>query len=186
MVYVFLANGFEEIEAITPVDIMRRAGLSVLTVAVGTVGGSRVVVGSHGIPVTADICTCDVRYDDMEAVVLPGGQPGTDNLSASEEVRRAVLTAHENGAVVGAICAAPSILGSLGLLAGRRAVSFSDYTGELRGAAVENAPVVTDGKTVTAKAAGFALEFGHALTAVILDKEKADDVIDRARDRYRA
>ena len=185
MVYVFLANGFEEIEAITPVDIMRRAGLSVLTVAVGS-GGGRVVTGSHGIPVTADIGIDGVRVADMEAVVLPGGQPGTDNLSASADVRRAVMAAYEKGAVIGAICAAPSIFGSLGLLEGRHAVSFSAYTGELKGAVVENAPVVVDGKIVTAKAAGFALDFGHALVASILGKDKADDTVDRARDGYRA
>lgn len=184
MVYVFLANGFEEIEAITPVDIMRRAGLSVLTVAVGS--GGRVVTGSHGIPVTADICIDGVNVDDMEAIVLPGGQPGTDNLSASVDVRRAVTAAYEKGAVIGAICAAPSIFGSLGLLAGRHAVSFSAYTCELKGAVVENAPVVVDGKIVTAKAAGFALDFGHALVASILGNDKADDTVDRARDGYRA
>ena len=173
MVYLFLANGFEETEAIAPLDMLRRAGLDVKTVAVG---GSLTVTGSHGIPVTADIAEADFAPDNIDMVVLPGGMPGADNLYASDTVRTALEYAKGSGAYIAAICAAPYILGKLGYLEGHRAVCYPGYESELLGADVTDAPVVTDGHIITARAAGSALPFGFALVAALCGEEKADAV----------
>ena len=110
MVYVFFADGFEEIEGIAPVDILRRCDINVTTVGIG----SNVITGAHGIQIAADIMDEEVKLDDMEAIVLPGGMPGTLNLERSSCVRNAVSTAVEQNKYIAAICAAPSILGPYG------------------------------------------------------------------------
>ncbi len=175
MVYVFLANGFEMTEALVPVDMMRRAGIDVITAAVG---GSKTVVSSHRVPVAADSLAEEIDYDGAEAVVLPGGQPGADNLYASAVVKRAVTGAYERGAVIGAICAAPYIFGRLGILRGRRAVCFPGYERELAGADVVDAPSVTDGRVITAKAAGCAYHFGYSLISALRGEDAARRVAD--------
>lgn len=132
MVYVFLADGFEEIEAVTPIDILRRAGLTVKTAAVG----ANPVTGAHGMRMYADMDASQARIDDAQAVLLPGGMPGTTNLENSEAVRSFLRAAVEKGVYIGAICAAPSILGHMGLLEGKRATCFPGFEGALSGAAV--------------------------------------------------
>ncbi len=163
MIAVFLADGFEEIEALAVVDILRRAELQVVTVGVG----GRTVCGSHGIPVAADAADSDWRADKLECVVLPGGMPGTLHLEKSPIVQQTVEAAAEKGIYLCAICAAPSILGHKGLLRGRRAVCFPGYEQELYGAAVQEAPVVVDGHIITAKGAGVAIEFALEIVSVL-------------------
>lgn len=175
MVYMFLANGFEETEAIAPLDLLRRAGVDVKTVAVGT-DGSLTVTGSHGIPVVADITEDDIVTDGVEMVILPGGLPGADNLFASAAVRKALDAAHKDGAYLAAICAAPYVLGQRGYLAGKNATCYPGYEGKLIGASKSDAPVVSDGKTVTGEAMGSAVEFGLALVAALKGKETADKI----------
>lgn len=176
MVYMFLANGFEETEAICPLDLLRRAGADVRTVAVGT--ETLAVTGSHGITVMADVSAENLKLNDIEMVILPGGMPGSDNLFASETVKSALAEAKKSSAYIAAICAAPYILGRLGYLDGHRAVSYPGYEKELNGAVFTDAPVVTDGTIITARAAGSALPFGLALVAALFGQERADAIAD--------
>lgn len=170
MIYVFLANGFEEVEALAPVDIMRRAGLSVQTVGIG----GRMVTGAHGITVMADVTDEAWTPDEMEAVVLPGGMPGTQNLEASKIVTTTLEKAMEKDVLIAAICAAPSILGHGGYLRGRRATCYPGFEEALEGAHVVTEGVVRDGNILTACGAGVALDFGFALVSALCSDEKAD------------
>ena len=170
MIYVFLANGFEEIEALATVDILRRAELDVKTVGVG----GKTVTGSHGIPVTADIEEKDVTTDDMELVVLPGGMPGTNNLYADKRVTDAVRKCYDEGKYVAAICAAPSvILGGMGLLKGRKATCYPGMEDGMAGAIPLERTCVVDGRIITACGVGGALDFGCALVSALCGEEKA-------------
>ena len=172
MIYVFLANGFEEIEALATVDILRRAELDVKTVGVG----GKTVTGSHGIPVTADIEEKDVTTDDMELVVLPGGMPGTLNLEKSPIVMASVRYCLDNSIYVAAICAAPSVLGGLGLLKGKKAVCYPGFEDKLTGAAVETKEVVTDGNITTSRGLGTAIPFALELISLLFGEEKAEEI----------
>lgn len=164
MIYVFLAPGFEEIEALAVVDVLRRAELKVLTVGVG----EDFVIGSHQIPVAADISEKALVLDDtVEAIVLPGGMPGTLNLEKSPVVQKAIDWAVENDKLICAICAAPSILGHKGLLDGKKATCFPGFQDELFGADVTNDFVETDGNFITAKGMGSAVEFGLRIAEVL-------------------
>jgi len=167
MVYVLLAEGFEEIEAIAPIDLMRRAGCDVKTVSVTA---DKTVVGAHAIPLVADMTIDEITTaEGMQAVILPGGMPGTLNLEKNDAVQKLIDAAVEQDAVVGAICAAPSILGHKGLLVGRRAVCYPGFETSLVGSHYDwTAPVVTDGRFVTAKGAGTAVEFGLELVSVLV------------------
>lgn len=168
MVYFFLADGFEELEATAPIDILRRADVNVLTVGVG----GQIVRGAHNITVIADMAAEDVEPDEaVEAVVLPGGMPGTLNLEKSDKVAKFIEYAENNGKVIAAICAAPSILGHKGLLSGKCAVCFPGFEKELFGAKVLKDKVVTDGNIITACGAGAAAEFGFELTEKLCGKE---------------
>lgn len=172
MVYLFLANGFEEVEALTPLDLLRRAGVEVTTVGIG---GDH-VVGSHGIPVTADIA--DVLYRDSkpEMVILPGGMPGAKNLDASRTVETALAAASKNGGYLAAICAAPMVLGKRGYLTGKRAICYPGFEKDLLGATIADTRVVTDGKVITGAGMGVALEFGLALVAALKGQAVADNL----------
>ncbi len=173
MIYVFLANGFEEIEALAPVDILRRAGLEVRTVAIGP---DNKVVGAHGIPVIADINECELCTTKPEAIILPGGMPGASNLDESATVSVSIQNALGCGGLVCAICAAPFILGKLGLLEGKRATCFPGFENYLEGAIVTDEKVVRDGQFITAKGMGCANDFGLAIVETLLGKEKADEI----------
>ena len=159
MIYVFLADGFEEAEALVTVDILRRAGYKVTTVGID----KKEITGAHGIRVTADIKTGEYAPIDLEGVVLPGGMPGTLNLGANKTVCEAAKNAYIRDKVVAAICAAPSVLGKLGLLKGKAATCYPGFEAELTGARYVNAPTVTDGNIITAKGAGAVFEFGFAI-----------------------
>ena len=174
MVYVFLAEGFEETEAITPIDLLRRAGADVVTV--GVMG--KTVKGSHGIPVISDITIDEVEPENAELAVLPGGGIGTKNLAASSEVAEILRYCYDNNKLIGAICAAPSVLGQLGFLKGRKAVCYPGFEEKLTGAQVLDVPAVTDGNIITARGAGAALEFSYELIKALgKDADKIADAI---------
>lgn len=172
MVYMFLANGFEEVEALFPLDLLRRAGISVTTVGIG----SESVTGSHGITVQADIPDTMYRDSKPEMVILPGGMPGTKNLDASHTVDCAIRAAAKNDAYLAAICAAPMVLGKRGYLDGKRAICFPGFEEYLKGATVADERVVTDGKVITAAGMGVALEFGLALVKALKGQATADEL----------
>ena len=170
MIYVFLADGFEEVEALAPVDILRRAGKDVCTIGVG---GST-IRGTHGICVACDAVIDAVSTADKpEAVILPGGMPGTNNLECNDTVRDFVRDAYEDGRLVCAICAAPSILGHMGLLEGRKATCFPGFEQALLGADATGESVCCDGNLLTAKGAGVALDFGFAIVQTLCGAETA-------------
>ena len=173
MFYVFLADGFEETEAIAPIDILRRAKLSVTTVGVG----GTLIRGSHGVCVKADISIDEFEADpELEGVILPGGMPGTRNLDASADVREAVAYAAAYNKFVCAICAAPSVLGHLGVLKGKRATCFPGFETELEGAEYTGEGVTADGRFITAKGAGRAVEFGLAIVAAAKGEAEAQAI----------
>ena len=168
MIYVFLANGFEEVEAITVIDILRRAEKKVITVGIG----DNIITGAHGITVVADTYDMLVEFDDdLEMVSLPGGMPGTINLEKSAAVQKALEYCSENNKYISAICAAPSILGHKGLLAGRKACCYPGFEQELEGAEVLYDAVVKDGNIITSRGPGTALEFGLKLVEILVSAE---------------
>ena len=169
MIYMFLANGFEEIEALLPLDLMRRAGLEVKTVGVGGID----ITGSHGITVKADMLDTDLSDSAPECVILPGGMPGTKNLDASPVVHKALDDALENNSLICAICAAPMVLGKRGILCGKNATCFPGFEEYLEGANV-GGRVVRDGRVITAIGMGAALEFGIEIVAALLGRDAAD------------
>ena len=174
MVYVFLADGFEEIEALAFVDILRRAGIDTLTVSIND---SKQVTGSHKITVNADITIADVDKLNLNAVVLPGGMPGTLNLQSCADVISLVEWARDNDKYIGAICAAPMVLGEMNLLVGKKATCFPGFEKHLNGAIVTSAKVAVDGKFITAKGAGAASDFAHAFICELKDKKTTDEII---------
>lgn len=172
MVYMFLANGFEEVEALCPLDLLRRAGIAVTTVGIG----GDMITGSHGITVRADIPDTMYRDSKPEMLVLPGGMPGTTNLDASHTVEVALRAANKNGAYLAAICAAPMVLGKRGYLEGKRAICFPGFEEHLVGATVAEERVVRDGHVITAAGMGVALDFGLALVAALKDEATAESL----------
>lgn len=173
MIYVFLAGGFEETEAIVPIDILRRSELQVTTVGIS----DDVIVSSHGIAVIPDITEVEfVPSDDIDMIVLPGGMPGTLNLEKSRTVQDAIDYCIKNDKYIAAICAAPSILGRKGLLDGKKATCFPGFEQFLTGAEYTGEGVVQDGKIITAKGAGVALEFGLKLSEILTDEANAKKI----------
>lgn len=173
MIYLFLAPGFEEIEALTPVDVLRRAGLDVCTVAVSD---SRIVPGSHNIHVTADLLLADADFSDASMLILPGGMPGAKNLRACEPLCRLLVDAAKRGLPIAAICAAPFILGELGLLQGKCAICYPGFEERLIGATVSDKKVVRDGNILTAAGMGVALEFALAAVEMLSDRATAERI----------
>lgn len=168
MIYCFLANGFEEIEALSPVDMLRRAEKEVKTVGVD----GEYIIGAHNITVKCDMLCEDIVLDEnVEAIILPGGMPGTLNLEKSDRVQSAIDFCAENGKYICAICAAPSVIGHKGLLEGREAIAFPGFEKELYGAKISEKHVCTDGKFITAKGAGVAVDFGLEIVAELCSKE---------------
>lgn len=183
MVYLFLANGFEEIEAIAPTDILRRAGVEVETVAVED-SSDYMIEGAHGIKVKADILLSDIDYNDIDAVILPGGMPGTKNLDASADVRQVLKYCADNDRLICAICAAPSVLGHLGLLKGRKATCFPGFERELHCSVFTGGAVVEDGNIITADGPGSAVHFGEAIAARFVGIDAARRVTDSMQCRF--
>lgn len=168
--YVFFAKGFEEIEAITVVDVLRRAGFSITMVSIT---GAREVTGAHGIPVITDELFEYVDHQGADMLVLPGGMPGTTNLAACSKLGDLLKKYHSEEKWVAAICAAPSVLGGLGILKGLKATCYPGFEPQLEGAEILHAPVVQDGHVVTSRGAGTALEFALKLVEVAVGVEKA-------------
>ena len=174
MVLLLLADGFEEIEALTPVDVLRRAGVEIKTVGIS----SRVAIGAHGIPVVCDLTTDEVSVSDAEMVILPGGMPGATNLDSSPFVDKIIREVSERSARLAAICAAPLCLGRRGLLEGKEAICYPGFEDELLGAKISSSDVVTDGNITTAKGMGAALDFALELVSLLVSDETAERIAD--------
>ena len=174
MVYMFLAKGFEEVEALAPLDLLRRAGIEVTTVGIG---GNK-ITGSHGITVKADVKGKKVKFDKIDMIILPGGMPGTKNLDANKKVHTAIDLAKEQDAYIAAICAAPMILGKRGDLNGKDAVCYPGFEEYLEGAKLHerNVKVAIDGKIITARGMGVAVDFGLALVEALCGNDKASEL----------
>lgn len=172
MVYVLLGNGFEEVEALAPVDILRRGGVEVRTCAIG----GRTVTGGHGITVVGDMPVEEISLENLEMIVLPGGLGGVKAIQESEAAMAAVKKAWEHGRYVAAICAAPTVLADLGIPDGKKATCYPGMEDEMGDAIMENAPVTVDGKLVCGQAAGSAMEFGFTLLALLKGEETANSV----------
>lgn len=160
MIYVFLATGFEEVEALGPIDVCRRAGLKVKTVSVTD---EQVVTGAHGIGIVADSMFAENDYSDAEMLFLPGGLPGSTNLDAHEGLRRVVLAHSEAGKALAAICAAPLVYGNLGLADGKKMTCYPGFEKYLVGAEYTAALVERDGLMFTGKGPAAALALGYAI-----------------------
>lgn len=174
-VCVFLADGFEEIEGLTVVDILRRAGVDTEMVSVTE---ERMVMGSHKIPIQADVCFKDADFSGTELLVLPGGMPGTLNLGACKELTKLLVQFHESGKKVAAICAAPSVLGDLGILKGKKAACYPGFESRLTGAEVVLDRVAQDGNVTTSRGMGTAIPFALSLVAQLVSEEKALELKD--------
>lgn len=176
MVYLFLAEGFEECEALAPLDILRRGGVEIKTVGVT----GEYVTGSHGICVKADIGCDDVALnEELSAIILPGGLPGAVNLENDECVQTAIDFAVQNDKLICAICAAPQILGHKNLLNGKKATCFPGFEAQLYGAEYIKTAVVQDGNFITSSGAGAAFKFGFKILSCLKDQKTADDLCEQ-------
>ena len=172
-VFIFLAEGFEETEAVATTDIMLRGGLDVTSVSIT---GNLLVTGAHGIAVQADTLFEKTDLSSGDMLVLPGGMPGASNLNAHEGLKSALKQYAANGKKIAAICAAPLVLGGLGLLQGKKATAYPGYESTLKGATYVNSPVVKDGNIITGRGPGFAFDFGLAIVEELQGKAKAGEV----------
>ena len=173
MIYIILSDGFEEIEALTPLDILRRGGCNVKTVSLNN---TEYVRGSHNILIAADI-KYDEMPDDIDMLVFPGGMPGSTNIDKSKKTDLLIEKALRSNAHIAAICAAPMILGKRGILKGKKAVCYPGFEEYLLGAEVTNDRVVTDKNVTTAIGMGAALEFAHELLKISADEKTADRIV---------
>lgn len=169
-VCVFFGEGFEEIEALTVVDILRRAGIE--TEMVSVMGG-QTVMGSHKIPVVVDKLISEVDFDGVDMLVLPGGLNGTKNLEANEALMEQVDTFAKSGKMVCAICAAPSILGHRGILKGKKAIAYPGFEDQLAGAQVVDEPAVRDGNIITGRGMGCSISFALEILKCLTDEKTA-------------
>ena len=172
-IFVFLADGFEEIEAITPVDVLKRAGLNVQTVSVME---EQTVIGAHGIPVVADKMFADIDLDNAEMLLLPGGLPGATNLDAHQGLSDMIMSFASEGKPLAAICAAPLVFGNRGLLQGKKATCYPGFESYLAGAEYTAALVETDGNFITAKGPGAAMDFAFAIVEKYCGIEKVNEL----------
>ena len=173
MIYILLADGFEEVEALAPLDIMRRCGIDVKTAGLSQTE----ITGSHNITVLADMKIEDIDMTTVEGIVLPGGLPGTTNLQKDVAVNKLIEHCDKNGLMMAAICAAPMILGELNLLNDHDAVCFPGFEEHLKGADIIDAFVVTSGNIITAKGAGASLEFGEAIVDYLTKDGKGAEIL---------
>lgn len=170
---IFLADGFEEIEGLTVVDILRRAQISISMISIN---GKKNVEGAHGIAVAADQLIEECDLDKLDMLVLPGGMPGTTNLAACGQLTEALKKADQEKRGIAAICAAPSVLGDLGLLKGKKAVCYPGFEARLNGAEVLQIPVVTDGHITTSRGMGTAIAFALELVNRLGSAEQAQQI----------
>ena len=172
MLYMFFAQGFEEVEAIAALDVIRRAGIEIKSIGVN----DKTITGSHSIPVVCDITADEITFDEVEGVILPGGMPGTLNLFDNAKVHEAVDYCNNNNKLISAICAAPLILGRKNILNGKCAVCFPGFEEELIGAEISPDYVCTSGNVITAKGMGSAVNFGLAIVAYFKGQAFADNL----------
>lgn len=170
---IFMAQGCEEIEGLTVVDILRRAGLEIEMISVS---GTTSVTGSHGITFLADTVFENVNFDELDGVVLPGGMPGTIKLSEHSGVNSVIRKFAKEGKLVAAICAAPSVLGAAGILEGRHAVCHPGFEDKLTGAFTSEDSAVTDGNIITSRGMGTAIDFALAIVKYLKDDEAVSDL----------
>lgn len=172
MVYMLLGTGFEETEAVAPLDLLRRAGVQVATVGLN----GKTVYGSHGIGIEADLEIGQLDLTDLEMIVLPGGLGGVASIKACQAALDAVCFAWENGKYVAAICAGPTILAQLGITDGKNATCFPSCESQMGTARILHQAAVTDGNVITGTSAGCAIPFGLALIAALKGQEAADTI----------
>ena len=173
-VYVFLANGFEDVEALIPVDVLRRGGVEVVTVSV--VEDTQVVETAHKVQVVADAMFDDCDFSDADLLMLPGGMPGASNLNAHEGVRQALLKQNAAGKRVAAICAAPLVLGGLGILRKKRATCYPGFEQTLEGATYTGDLCTVDGNVTTGEGPAAAFPFAYSLLAQLVDEQTAQQI----------
>ena len=171
--FIFLANGFEELEAIAPIDILRRADIPVITVSVSD---SKMVTGAHNVIVVADQLFSETDFSDNAILILPGGGVGTKNLAAHKQINELLLRQFEKNKNLAAICAAPSVFGNLGFLAGKEAVCYPGYEEKLVGAVLSDKSVVKSDNIITAKGAGVAIPFALKIVETLKGSELAHEI----------
>ena len=170
MLYMFFADGFEEVEAVATLDVIRRAGIEIQSVGIG----SEIIQGSHNMKFICDKTDSEISVsNNLKGIILPGGMPGTTNLMNDSAVNKYIDFCAENNLLICAICAAPMILGRKGLLNGKEAICFPGFEDELSGAVISDKFVCRDGNIITAKGMGVALEFGLALVAALRGEDTA-------------
>lgn len=179
-VYTFLAEGFEEVEALSVVDVLRRGGVGVTMVSIMD---ELEVRGTNGITVKADTLFKDIDCKQADLLFLPGGMPGTTNLGSCKQLTDEIKAASNSGKRLAAICAAPSVLGQLSLLEGKKATCYPGFENELSGAVCVTDGVVTDGLVTTAKGMGFAIDLGLELLRLLVDEQTAETI--KSRIQYR-
>lgn len=170
---IFFAEGYEEIEALTVVDLCRRAGIQTDMVSVTD---SLTVTGSHQMPVVMDKVLADVDFDRLDMLVLPGGMPGTVNLEKNPVLMKQVQAFAAAGKYIAAICAAPSVFGHLGLLKGKKACCYPGFEEDLTGAKVSFEPCIVDGNVITGRGMGCAIDFSMAIITELLNVEEANEL----------
>lgn len=170
---IFMADGCEEIEGLTVVDIVRRAKMEIVMISIT---GKREVTSSHQVTFLTDALAAEVDYDTLDGIVLPGGMPGTLNLQADETVNKVIRQFAAEGRLVCAICAAPSVLGAAGILEGKWATCHPGFEEKLTGAKVEEKEVVVDGNVITSRGMGTAIPFALSLVSQLVSEEKAQEL----------
>lgn len=178
MIYLFLADGCEEVEALTTLDLLRRAGLEVRTVSIM---GHKNIIGSHKIEILADLLFEELDSSQAEAdmLILPGGMPGTTNLAAHEGLAQLIRSQDAKGGYLAAICAAPTVYGEMGLLNGSEATCYPGMESGLKGAVVKEDPVVVSGNYITSRGLGTAIDFGLKLIEILKDPFTANDIAEK-------
>lgn len=172
-VYAFLADGLEEVECLAAVDVLIRGGVSVKLISISD---KKEVTGSHGFKITADAVIGEVNLEEADVYFLPGGMPGTKYLGSCKVLCQALVKADKEGKRLAAICAAPSVLGQLGLLKGKKATCYPGFESFLEGAVHTSAGVVTDGNITTSRGLGYALDLGLELLGLLTDRENAKEI----------
>lgn len=170
---IFLATGYEEVEMLTVVDMLRRAKISIDMVSITD---QKEVTSSHNVTITADKTLSEVNFDEAEMLILPGGIPGTPNLRACDPLCEKLKEFAANGKKVAAVCAAPTVLGELGILAGKKATCYPSFADKLATGDYVKQPVVTDGNVITSRGMGTCIEFAGAIIEALKDKATADAV----------
>ena len=172
---VFFGEGFEEVEALTQVDLLKRAGIDVVMVSVMN---DEFVKGSHGVMIKCDMTFDKNKLKDADAIILPGGMPGTSNLNNCTELKELITEFNNSGKLIAAICAAPSVFGGMGILKGKKACSYPGFEKYLTGAEVEHNSVSHDGNIITSRGVGTAIDFAAEIITYLLDEKTASDVLD--------